>query len=209
MRVIISGLSMSWGSQRVLHDVSADFSSPQRVSIMGPSGAGKSTLLAAIAGQIEVREGAVEIIAEAFEQPRPEWVVQSAPMLPRRTTAENVMIGPLSRGHSELRAQALARRAATELGLGTKLRTAAYRLSGGERQRVAVARALAAGAALVLADEPTASLDAASKLSVISALERVSDHGALLIVATHDPDVAEACDRRFRLVDGRLVEERS
>jgi ABC-type lipoprotein export system ATPase subunit len=121
--------------------------------------------------------------------------------------AENVMIGPLSRGRSELRSRALATRALAELGLGGRLRTAAYRLSGGERQRVAVARALAAGAALVLADEPTASLDAVSKRSVISALERVSDYGALLIVATHDPDVAAACDRRFRLLDGTLLED--
>jgi ABC-type lipoprotein export system ATPase subunit len=207
MRVTVDGVGMAWGGQPVLSSVDAQFSSPQRISIMGPSGAGKSTLLATIAGQLRPLEGSVDISARPDEDPRPEWIVQSAPLLPRRTVAENVMIGPLSRGRSELRSRALATRALSELGLGGRLRTAAYRLSGGERQRVAVARAIAAGAALVLADEPTASLDAVSKRSVISALERVSDYGALLIVATHDPDVAAACDRRFRLVDGSLLED--
>jgi ABC-type lipoprotein export system ATPase subunit len=203
MRVSVRGVSVSWSGRRVLNDVSAEFDGPARISIMGPSGAGKSTLLAVIAGQLRPDAGSVEV--EHGE--RPEWVVQSSPLLARRSALDNAMLGPLARGRSLQRSRAVAARVLDDLGLGSLVHRPAYELSGGERQRVAVARALAADARLVLADEPTASLDHAAKRSVIAALERASEYGALLFVATHDEQVAAACDRRLRLVEGRLVEE--
>lgn len=207
MRVTIAGLEVAWGERRVLRGIDAEFIDPQRVAIVGPSGAGKSTLMAVIAGQLRPSRGSVEVIVPADRDPRPEWIVQASPLLLRRTALENVMLGPLSRGMSVLRAEVVARRIMVDLGLGALPHTPAYQLSGGERQRVAVSRAVAAGPLLVLADEPTASLDSISKRSVITALEGVSRYGALLIVATHDMDVADMCDRRLRLVDGVLLED--
>jgi ABC-type lipoprotein export system ATPase subunit len=203
MRVTVSGLSVSWSGRRVLDGVSAEFEGPARIAILGPSGAGKSTLLAVIAGQLRPDSGSVSV--EGAE--RPEWVVQSSPLLPRRTTLDNTMLGPLSRGRSVLRSRVVAASVLHDLGLRELVQRPAYELSGGERQRVAVARALAAEAPLILADEPTASLDHAAKRAVIGALERARAYGALLLVATHDEEVARVCDRRFRLVDGMLVEE--
>jgi ABC-type lipoprotein export system ATPase subunit len=203
MRVSVRGIRVSWSGRRVLDDVSVQFDGPARVSIMGPSGAGKSTLLAVIAGQLHPDAGSVEV--EHGE--RPEWVVQSSPLLARRSALDNAMLGPLARGRSALRSRAVATRVLDDLGLGPLIHRPAYELSGGERQRVAVARALASDARLVLADEPTASLDHVAKRSVIAALERATEYGALLLVATHDQEVAAMCDRRFRLVDGRLVDE--
>jgi len=203
----VSGLEVRWGARVVLAGASARFEAPQRVSIMGPSGAGKSTLLAVIAGQVIPAAGSVEVESEG--DCRPEWIVQSSPLLAARTALANVMLGPLSRGMAPARAEVRSRRIMGDLGLGPLLHVPVHTLSGGERQRVAVSRAVASGAGLVLADEPTASLDEAAKRSVIEALARVTEHGALLIVATHDPEVSAACDRRFRLLDGRLVEEES
>jgi ABC-type lipoprotein export system ATPase subunit len=203
MRVTLRCVTVSWSGRRVLDNVSAEFEGPARISLMGPSGAGKSTLLAVIAGQLRPDSGWVEV--EGGE--RPEWVVQSSPMLPRRTTLDNTALGPLSRGRSAPRSRVVAASVLYDLGLRELMHRRAYELSGGERQRVAVARALAAEAPLVLADEPTASLDHSTKHAVIDALERARAYGALLLVATHDEEVARMCDRRFRLAEGMLVEE--
>jgi ABC-type lipoprotein export system ATPase subunit len=205
MRVTVSDLEVRWGARVVLAGVSASFEAPGRVSIMGPSGAGKSTLLAVIAGQVAPTSGSIGIESEG--DGRAEWIVQSSPLLAARTALANVALGPLSRGMAPGRAGARSRRVMADLGLGHLVDMPVHTLSGGERQRVAVSRAVASGAGLVLADEPTASLDHAAKRSVIEALARVSGHGTLLIVATHDPEVSAACDRVFRLVEGRLVEE--
>lgn len=204
MRLIIDAVSIGWPGRPVLRGASAELASPERVAIMGPSGAGKSTLLAILAGQLEPESGRVLVEPEA----RPEWIVQASPMLLARSALANVAIGPLSRGADRSNADESSIAALTELGLGAMAGTRVNRLSGGERQRVAVARALAGRPSYVLADEPTASLDSVSKRAVIAALSRLSAAGALVIVATHDADVAAACDRVLRLVDGRLLEDR-
>jgi ABC-type lipoprotein export system ATPase subunit len=202
MRVTIEALSVSWPGRSVLREVSGDFAGPGRVALMGPSGAGKSTLLAVLAGHLAPTSGSV-IVAPAE---RPEWIVQASPMLLGRSALENAAVGSLSRGADPLEALAAARHALETLGLAAVLHSRAHRLSGGERQRVAVARALAARPGLVLADEPTASLDAGSRDAVIDALGSLRDAGALVLIATHDPHVAASCERVLTLDNGRLVE---
>lgn len=204
MRLIIDGVTIGWPGRPVLRGASAELHAPQRVAIMGPSGAGKSTLLAILAGQLAPSSGRVIVESDA----RPEWIVQASPMLLARSALANVAIGPLSRGVDPASARASALAVLDELGLGDRIEARANRLSGGERQRVAVARALAAQPTYVLADEPTASLDTASKRAVIASLARLSAVGALVVIATHDAEVAAACDRVLSLVDGLLQEQR-
>ena len=157
--------------------------------------------MAAIAGEVEPSEGSIQRVAiDSIE-----WIFQSAPILARRTALDNVVLGAIARGHSRPRSVALARRAMKSLGIFHLANSQTFRLSGGERQRVAVARALASGSQLILADEPTAALDSESKGLVIAALRTATKYGASLIVATHDDDVAMACDETFDLREGLLV----
>lgn len=188
----------------MLNGASLNVMSGESVAIMGPSGSGKSTLMAVIAGELEPQQG--HVIRSPEQQV--EWIFQSAPVLSRRSALDNVALGALARGHGRGRSTALARRAMRSLGIERLSAMPAYKLSGGERQRVAVARAIASGSPLILADEPTAALDAGSKQLVIEALTVATRSGASLVVATHDEEVARACDCTYRLRAGAFEKAR-
>jgi molybdate transport system ATP-binding protein len=197
-------------------DVAAAVAAGECLALAGPSGAGKTSVLRIVAGLLAPREGRVRCadetwldtragIALAPEQRRCGYLFQEYALFEHLSAWRNVAypLRGIGRAEREARARALLDR----FGLAERADAHPRELSGGERQRVAVARALASDARLVLADEPTASLDHVAKRSVIAALERATEYGALLLVATHDQEVAAMCDRRFRLVDGRLVDE--
>lgn len=166
-------------------------------AILGPSGVGKSTLLGAIAGYISPSEGAIDIEEHAAIA----WAQQSSPVLPRRSVLDNVALGAECQGMPESAARARAATSLDAVGLGTMLGVRAGRLSGGERQRVALARALASNAGIILVDEPTASLDIASRDVVVEAIGAAARWGSCLVVATHDRYVAEAADSVVDLVE--------
>ncbi|WP_395638909.1 ATP-binding cassette domain-containing protein [Pseudolysinimonas sp.] len=199
MSVTVRGLSVRLGGKQILERVDATFS-PGLTAIKGPSGAGKSTLLGAIAGRVPLSAGTV-----SKSDPGPVgWIFQSAPSLLNRTTLDNVALGPMSTGVSHPRAKLIAMEKLVELRMEHCADQPVYRLSGGERQRVAIARELTRGSGTVLADEPTAALDARSRELICEALRALSNTGATVIIATHDEFVSEQCDVTYVLDDGYL-----
>jgi predicted ABC-type transport system involved in lysophospholipase L1 biosynthesis ATPase subunit len=181
-----------------------------RVALVGPSGSGKSTLLHLLAGLDDPTVGTVSwpaIGSRAQLRPGPVAIVFQGPsLLPPLTVLENVALPLILDGAAEGRARALATAALHRLGLAPLAEKLPEEIAGGQAQRVAVARALAGRPRLLLADEPTGQLDRASGAQVVSALLAVAWHAdAALVVATHDPTVAERLDKRWEMHSGRLT----
>ncbi|UJP09308.1 ATP-binding cassette domain-containing protein [Microbacterium sp. KUDC0406] len=201
-------VSKSFDQRTILNDVSFRFDGPGSLAVMGPSGTGKTTVLGIIAGAESLDSGRVHVDGKDSDSSI-AWIVQSSPLLTRRTVIENVLLGAICRGLPLTDAQTNASVTLSDL-LIEDLATKQIRyLSGGERQRVAVARGIASEASVLLADEPTASLDPEARSAVCDALERTSRSGRIVIIATHDPYVASRCDRVIRLEDGKVLEHKT
>jgi putative ABC transport system ATP-binding protein len=218
--IAVSGLSKqvadSSGTLTILHDINFSLQAQQSAAIVGASGSGKSTLLAIIAGLDTPTAGSVQLAgADLFsldEDARAElrshkvgFVFQSFQLLGNLTALENVML-PL-----ELLGRADARAHATEMlrrvGLGERLSHYPKVLSGGEQQRVALARAFVVRPAVLLADEPTGSLDFATGENVMALmLELNREVGTTLVLVTHDNSIAARCDRQLHIEAGRLLD---
>ncbi|MEA5457350.1 ATP-binding cassette domain-containing protein [Sinomonas sp. JGH33] len=204
MRIELVDVRYSVPGRALFSGLTHTFAAPEMIALMGPSGSGKSTLLGLISGQLAPDGGS--IIAEDGGSPAaPAWIFQSTPLLAHRTALDNAMTAALMTDHDPIVARRRAAEALDRAGLGGLASTRASRLSGGERQRVAVARAITARSRLVLADEPTASLDPVSRERVVDALRGAAELGALTLVATHDEWVADRCDTKVRIEDGTLV----
>ncbi|MFD0673160.1 ABC transporter ATP-binding protein [Cohnella sp. GCM10027633] len=187
----------------------------ERAALVGPSGSGKSTLLHLIAGIVRPTEGAIRVLdrqleamgeseLDRFRARHIGYVFQNFNLLPGFTAAENVLaamrFGSASLSGKEKRER--ASRLLEQVGLGHRLRHRPSQLSQGEQQRVAIARALANRPSLVLADEPTASLDAANAVLVFELLARVcSEEGAALLLSTHDMELAAKTGRIVHVRD--------
>ncbi|MDR0627612.1 MAG: ATP-binding cassette domain-containing protein [Bifidobacteriaceae bacterium] len=206
MRLEVRNCSVAFGRRIVLDGISAAFEAPGVAAIMGPSGSGKTTFLGVIAGVVRTASGQVLADGRVGLPGGWQWVVQSSPLLNRRSAFDNVVLGPRARGVPDTPAGELARAAMTALGIEQLRHQRVFKLSGGERQRVAVARALAARPSLILADEPTASLDPKSRELVCQGLRHASAQGALVLVATHDPYVAAQAHRVYDIQDGRFAD---
>ncbi len=191
---------MSVGGRRLFDGLTFEVDEGEMVAVVGPSGSGKSTLLAAIADLLPVDSGVVHVRGDVGKASI-HWVFQTAALLGRRSVADNVAVVAELRGVPRPVALADARALLGDLGLGDRMSEPAYRLSGGEKQRVVIARALASRSEVVLADEPTAALDAEARRGVVSALRRAADAGAAVVVATHDAWVAQRCTRIVDLAD--------
>jgi putative ABC transport system ATP-binding protein len=175
---------------------------PGRIlAVTGPSGSGKTTLLSVLAGLFEPDAGEVE---PADRSRHTGVIFQGYCLLPTLTAAENVELPLQLRGVDPSEVEERAIDALTRAGLGEVPDRLAEELSGGQRQRVAVARALAVQPGLLIADEPTAELDAATAAQVFAALRAEADAGAAVVLATHDLDLAALCDAVVHLVDGRI-----
>jgi len=201
------------GRRQVLDGVSFEVAAGEVVALCGPSGSGKTTLLNACAGLVVPDSGRVllatgavpENLAGLTDAARARlrrrhigYVFQFFNLVPTLTVQENVLLPLALAGRRDLRDAALDRLAA--LGLGDAGAAFPERLSGGERQRVAIARALAHEPVLLLADEPTGNLDAANGALVVDLLwQQVRALGTALLIATHDPAVAERADRILRV----------
>lgn len=192
----------------VLDDVSVRAEAGEMLAVTGPSGSGKSSLLALLAGL------AVPSAGRALVDDRPVLdgldarlglVLQGYGLVSVLTAAENVEVAlqALDVPAADVRSRALE--ALVSVGLGDLAERSVEELSGGQRQRVAVARALVTEPDVVLADEPTAQQDGETKLRILALLRAAADRGAVVLVATHDPEVVAACDRETALHDGRLV----
>jgi ABC-type lipoprotein export system ATPase subunit len=187
----------------VLTNVSLDIPSGRTTALVGPSGSGKSTLLGIISGLVAPDAGTLRFLSPPGEEvtpPRAVWVPQGSNCLPKRTTVANVAIGAMASGATRREANDRARAVLTDLGLLQLSNVRAEQLSGGELQRVAFARALARQGELILADEPTANLDAASARTV-AAMLRDASAAATVVLATHDLLLADASDNVINLRD--------
>ena len=200
----------------ILHEINFSVRAGEAVAVVGASGSGKSTLLGLLAGLDVPSSGTVRIQGEdlfAMDEDRRAalrgrlvgFVFQSFQLLPALTALENVML-PL-----ELAGKRAARQEAaqwlTRVGLATRLAHYPKHLSGGEQQRVALARAFASRPSLLLADEPTGNLDAATGEAIIDLMFSLNrEQGTTLILVTHDEAIAGRCDRSLRLVGGRLAD---
>ena len=203
-----------------LDGVDLEIGAGEFVAVAGPSGSGKTTLLNLVGGLDRPTEGRVllegrdlarlgEGALSDLRLERIGFVFQRDNLVPVLTALENVELPLLfRRGLSGAERRARARAALERVGLSGLAARRPAELSGGERQRVAVARALAGGPALVLADEPTASLDHATGGAVIDLMRSAGhERGATFLYATHDPELIRLADRIVRLRDGRLVGE--
>lgn len=202
-------------SLTILDGVELSVGQGEAVAIVGASGSGKSTLLALLAGLDTpsrgriwldgVELGALDEDARArLRGERVGFVFQSFQLLPGFTALENVMLPLELAGRAD--AAARARAILERVGLGARLGHYPKQLSGGEQQRVAIARAFVAAPRLLLADEPTGSLDTRTGAEVIELLfELNAKQGTTLVLVTHDPALAERCRRRYTLAAGRVV----
>ncbi len=208
----------SRAGRNVVDGVSIEVTPGEVVGVVGPSGSGKSTLLALLAGLEAPDAGVVAFegrdlagLGEAgrrlLRRDRLAIVFQGCGLLALLTARENVELPFRVARRNPAAAAAAAERWLALLGLAERADHRTDELSGGEQQRVALARALASEADLLLVDEPTAELDEDNRARVAGLLRDAADRGACVVVATHDPDVVELCDRVVRLVDGRPLTE--
>jgi len=214
---VYKSVTDSTGTLDILRDIDFHVPARQTVAIVGASGSGKSTLLSIIAGLDTPTRGSVRLAGQdlfaldedaraALRAHKVGFVFQSFQLLGHLTALENVML-PL-----ELAGRRDARQAATEMlsrvGLSQRLGHYPKVLSGGEQQRVALARAFVVQPAVLLADEPTGSLDFATGEKVMELMFELNrEQGTTLLLVTHDAGIARRCERRITIEAGRMATE--
>lgn len=200
----------------ILQNVHLHISSGEWVSVVGPSGSGKTSLLKVIAGSLKNMEGHVTINdtpiytlptneRHAFLRNKVATVYQQFRLLPQFSVLENVML-PLLPYQKRKHLKDKAIQLIDEIGLHHRIAHFPHQLSGGEQQRVAFARALLSEPTILLCDEPTGNLDSANRDIIIQLLKQIHAKGKTIILATHDPIVAEQADRTITIQDGIIHE---
>jgi putative ABC transport system ATP-binding protein len=204
------------GELAILRDVNFNVQAGTTLAIVGASGSGKSTLLGLLAGLDTPSDGTVRIDGTdifaldedgraALRKHKLGFVFQSFQLLGHLNAVENVMLPLELRGDADARSK--AERMLARVGLGSRLKHYPKYLSGGEQQRVALARAFVTEPPLLLADEPTGSLDATTGEAVIQLMfELNKERGSTLVLVTHDPSIAARCAQTITIAAGRLVE---
>ncbi|PUE30574.1 ABC transporter ATP-binding protein [Limnohabitans sp. Jir72] len=216
VRGVAKSVQDASGSLDILRDIDFSVSKGETAAIVGASGSGKSTLLAIMAGLDTPSTGQVMLAGQAMfdlsEDQRAAvraqhvgFVFQSFQLMPNLTALENVMLPLELAGRSDARSAATAM--LQRVGLGERLKHLPKVLSGGEQQRVALARAFVVQPALLLADEPTGSLDHATGAAVMDLMFALNrEQGTTLVLVTHDRQLAARCDRMLVIEAGRLSE---
>jgi putative ABC transport system ATP-binding protein len=219
--ILVEGLNHSFGRgelrKQILFDVSVEIRKGEIVIVTGPSGSGKTTMLTLVGALRSAQEGSVRILGEELRNARPSalekvrrqigFIFQQHNLLGALSAERNVELGIRASGrfprseHRELARQMLA-----AVGLGERFNHKPEQLSGGQRQRVAIARALASEPEMLLADEPTASLDRQSGREVVDRMKVLAkEHGTTILLVTHDNRILDIADRIVHLEDGCLT----
>ena len=215
----IKNITKSFGSLQVLKCIDLHINKGEVVSIVGPSGAGKTTLLQIIGtldspdsgditiDGIDVRKLNQKKLAD-FRNKHIGFVFQFHQLLPEFTAIENIMIPAFIAGMSKSEAKKRAMELLDFMGLADRAKHKPNELSGGEKQRVAVARALVNNPSVILADEPSGSLDSQNKAELHQLFFDLRDKmGQTFVIVTHDETLASITDRTIRMEDGRLAQE--
>lgn len=212
----LEGITKSFGSLQVLKGIDLEINKGEIVSIVGPSGAGKTTLLQIMgtldepdAGTVQIDGTVVSRMKEkelsAFRNKNIGFIFQFHQLLPEFTALENVMIPALIAGVSSKEANDRATKILDFMGLVDRASHKPNELSGGEKQRVAVARALINDPAVILADEPSGSLDTHNKEDLHQLFFDLRDRlGQTFVIVTHDEGLAKITDRTVHMVDGMI-----
>lgn len=213
----LTGIHKSFGVLEVLKGIDLHINKGEFVSIVGASGAGKTTLLQIIgtldsadSGQVIINGTDIKKLSEkqlsAFRNKELGFVFQFHQLLPEFTALENVCIPGLIARRANKEVEEQAKELLTKLGLQDRFNHKPNELSGGEKQRVAVARALINDPKLILADEPSGSLDSENKKELHSLLRKLcNDYGLTILLVTHDNELAETSDRIITMRDGMIV----
>ncbi|MFI5211092.1 MAG: ABC transporter ATP-binding protein [Gemmatimonadales bacterium] len=215
MRDLARDYPMGGEKVHALRGVSLDVEAGEYVAIVGPSGCGKSTLLQLAGGLDAPTSGSVEVLGTRLDTlpdreltrlrlTRLGFVFQRFHLLPVLTSAENIELPMAEAGVSRAERRARAAELLGYVGLAHRAGHRATELSGGEMQRVAIARALANRPALVLADEPTGELDAATGREILTLFRRLNQDGMTLLVVTHDERLAAEAGRVVQMLDGKI-----
>lgn len=203
----------------ILKGIDLDIPAGQSLAILGASGSGKSSLMAVLSGLERASGGDVQVAGTDFgamsedglavaRRGRIGIILQSFHLLPTMSALENVAVPLELAGRSD--AFAVAAEELRAVGLGHRLDHYPAQLSGGEQQRVAIARAVAPGPDIIFADEPTGNLDGTTGEAIIELLfARRAARNATLVIITHDPALAEHCDRIVEMRDGLIVADRA
>lgn len=215
--VSVEGVSVTYPgrAEPALDEVNLHIAPGELVAVVGPSGSGKSTLAAALMGLLDLDAGRVTVDGADLAACDPDswrahlaWVPQR-PLLIPGSIAQNIRLGAPAAADADVRAAAVAAGAAEFIaalpdGYDTRVGEGGRTLSAGQRQRLAIARALARDARLVILDEPTANLDPEAAAAVTAAVERLAGERSVLVIS-HDPEAVERADRIVHLVNGRIV----
>lgn len=204
------------GMKEVLHGISADFRRGEIAIIMGPSGSGKTTFLKLIGGLRTVQEGSIEVEGQPLEKARKEelvqvrrkigFIFQNHHLIASLSVCQNVMM-PMSFFPKETARSAREKALAIldQVGLAEHVEKKPGQLSGGQKQRVAIARALVHQPKIVLADEPTASLDGKTGREVVDHIQRLAKQfDSTILLVTHDNRIVDVADRIIELEDGQV-----
>ena len=212
----VKHLGKAFGSNQVLRDIDFSVSPGDVTCIIGPSGSGKSTCMNII-GCLDVPTEGTYLLdgRDVGKMSRRElasirneklgFIFQQYNLLPKLTLLENVEVPLVYAGIPAAQRHATAKAALERVGLGNKLKNLPNQLSGGQQQRVSIARALARGPAVILADEPTGALDSHTSREVLGMLQDLHKQGNTVVLITHDNSIAVQAERIIRLEDGRVV----
>ncbi len=219
-QIQIRDLSKTYGSGptafKALHSVDLDVHGGEILMLLGPSGSGKTTLLSIMGAILEASTGSVRVrgteIVGRRESDLPKirlenigFIFQGFNLFPALNAQENVELAMQLRGRTGSAAKKRAADLLDQMGLKGKQKTYPRDMSGGQKQRVAIARALAGDPPIILADEPTASLDSTSGLIVIELMQSLArKEGRAVVVVTHDPRVLSYADRTIHIADGKM-----